>query len=76
MRRLPRSDHNVLVLLTGKADGYPIAVKIRRLLKFALRCLQMRVVLIDWDSLSITWDGLPSARDRNKLSRKRPRRKE
>jgi hypothetical protein len=45
-----RQQDGELIKLTFKAqeDGYPVAVRVRRLLKHALRVLGLRCVAVDW----------------------------
>jgi hypothetical protein len=43
-----REAHYVLIALRATDDGFPLAQRVRRLLKYALRTLDMRSLYVDY----------------------------
>jgi hypothetical protein len=46
-----RAGNFILIALHAKPDGYPLSLRIRRLLKFALRALGLRCLFVDWTAM-------------------------
>jgi hypothetical protein len=41
----------ILLALTAADDGFPLPVRVRRLLKYALRALGMKSLYVDWGGI-------------------------
>jgi hypothetical protein len=41
----------ILIALYARPDGYPLSLRVRRLLKFALRALGLRCLFVDWTAM-------------------------
>jgi hypothetical protein len=44
----PPAEFQLMFILVGKFDGFPLICRVRRLLKFCGRVLNLRCVWIDW----------------------------